>query len=96
MQGASHVPRFEPVRRSFSTFSPLKFLSTAINLLQHAFVALTLTLLPLPFPNPNPNLSPNPNQAGALLNCLGLLEGLAQGSKPVQELARKQVRHGAS
>ena len=35
-------------------------------------------------------------QAAALLNCLGLLEGLAQGSKPVQELARKQVRHGAS
>ena len=30
-------------------------------------------------------------QAAALLNCLGLLEGLAQGSKPVQELARKQV-----
>ena len=26
-----------------------------------------------------------------MLNCLGLLEGLAQGSKPVQELARKQV-----
>ena len=25
-----------------------------------------------------------------MLNCLGLLEGLAQGSKPVQELARKQ------
>ena len=30
-------------------------------------------------------------QAAAMLNCLGLLEGLAQGSKPVQELARKQV-----
>ena len=29
-------------------------------------------------------------QAAALLNCLGLLEALVQGSRQVQELARKQ------